>query len=103
MCHQDVRKAENAGNRRDVTEKDKIELVVECRVDRRRRVNQEQRIAVRRRADDGFRADIVAAARRFSTTNWPSRSDSHVAMNRATMSFAPPGAAATMMRTGRVG
>src|SRR5258707_4179199 len=67
MCHQDVRKAEDAGNRRDVTEKNKIELVVERRVDRSRRVDQEERIAVRRRADDGFRADIVAAARAVAT------------------------------------
>jgi hypothetical protein len=38
---------------------------------------------------------------RFSTTNgWPSRSDSHWPIMRATMSVVPPAEVATMMRTG---
>jgi hypothetical protein len=49
-------------------------------------------------------AILVPAPGRFSTTNcWPSRSESHCPMIRATMSVAPPAAKPTMMRTGRAG
>jgi hypothetical protein len=43
-------------------------------------------------------------ARRLSTMNcWPVRSDSHCPMSRALMSFGPPAAKPTTMRTGRDG
>jgi hypothetical protein len=47
---------------------------------------------------------LVPPPGRFSMTNgWPSRSDSHCPIRRATMSVAPPGASGTITRTGRVG
>ena len=61
MDHHHVGKAEDASDRRDVAEKNEIELVEECRVDRVRRTDQKERIAIRRRAHGRFSADIAAA------------------------------------------
>ena len=44
--------AHDAGDRRDVADEIEIELVVERRVDRVARADQQQRVAVRRRAHD---------------------------------------------------
>ena len=49
-------------------------------------------------------AILVPAPGRFSTMNcWPSRSESHWPIRRATMSAPPPAGKPTMMRTGRDG
>ena len=61
--HHDVGEAEDASDRRDVADKIEIELVVERRVDRVRRTDQKERIAIRRRAHDRLGADIAAGAR----------------------------------------
>ena len=55
--------AADARDRRDVADEIEIELVVERRVDRVRRSDQEERVAVRRRAHDRLGADIAAGAR----------------------------------------
>jgi len=61
--HQDVGVANDASDRRDIADKIVIELVVERRVDRVRRADQEQRIAVGGRTHDRLGADIGAGAR----------------------------------------
>jgi hypothetical protein len=81
-----------------------IELVVKCRVYRRRSVDHQQRVAVRRGTYDCLGTDIATAAGRFSTTNcWSNRSDSHCAVRRARMSVGPPAANDTIIFTGRDG
>ena len=55
--------SDDARDRRDVADEIEVELVVERRVDRVRRTDQEQRVAVRRRAHDRLGADIAAGAR----------------------------------------
>ena len=52
-----------ARDRRDVADEIEIELVVERRVDRVRRSDQKERIAVRGRAHDRLGADIAAGTR----------------------------------------
>jgi hypothetical protein len=49
---------DDARDRRDVADEVEAELVVECGVDRIRRRDKEQRIAVRGRTHDGFGGDI---------------------------------------------
>ena len=61
--HHDNGNAADARDRRDVADEIEIELVVERRVDRVRRSDQEERIAVRRRAHDRLGGDIAASAR----------------------------------------
>src|SRR5215831_5495871 len=61
--HHDVGNAIDGSDRRDVAEKNEIELVVKRRVDLGGRVDQQERITVRGRADDRVGADITAAAR----------------------------------------
>jgi hypothetical protein len=48
---------------RDVADEIEVEIVVERSVDRCRRANQEERIAVRRRSHDRRRGDIAAGTR----------------------------------------
>ena len=62
MYHHDERHPGDACDCRDISDEIEIELVIERRVDRRRRINEEERIPVRRCAHDRFSADIVAAA-----------------------------------------
>ena len=59
----DIWNADDARDGRDVADEIEIELVVERRVVRVRTGGQEKRIAVRRRAHDGFSSDIATAAR----------------------------------------
>ncbi len=63
MYLHDVGRADDARDRRDVADEIEIELVVERRVDRIRRTDQQQRIAVRRRTHDRLGADIAGGAR----------------------------------------
>src|SRR5215470_11005047 len=63
IYHHNQRQADNARDRRDVAEENKIELVVERRVDWTRHVGLEKRMAVRGCAHDHFGADIAAATR----------------------------------------
>jgi hypothetical protein len=58
----DKGKADDTRDRRDVADKVEIELVVERGVDRIRRRDEQQRIAVRRRTYDGFGGDIGGRA-----------------------------------------
>src|SRR5258706_11756007 len=58
----DEGRAEDARDRRDVTDEIEIELVVECRVDRIERAGEEQGIPVSRGAHDRFGADIAGGA-----------------------------------------
>ena len=76
--HHDVRRAHDACDRRDVADEIEIELVVERRVDRVRRTDQEKRIAVRGARTTASVAILPPAPGRFSMMNgWPSRSDNH--------------------------
>ena len=61
--HQDVRHADHARDRRDVTNEIEAQLVVERVVDRVRRNHLEQRVAVRRGLHHGLGPDIAAGAR----------------------------------------
>src|SRR5262245_45814898 len=63
MHQRDVGYDHNAGDRRYVPDEIEIEHVVERRVDRVSRLNQEERIAIRERAHDRLGADIAARAR----------------------------------------
>src|SRR5262245_2025541 len=63
MHHDDIRRPHDACDRRDVTDEVEIELVVESRVDRVRRTDHEEGIAVRRRTHAHFGADIGTCAR----------------------------------------
>ena len=58
-----MRHAEDAGDGRDVAEKHEAELIVERRVDRIPRNDEEERIAVRERAHDRLGGDISAGPR----------------------------------------
>jgi hypothetical protein len=59
--HHHEGKADEARDRRDVAQEHEIELVVERRVDRVQRADDEERVAIRRRPHHRFGADIVAA------------------------------------------
>src|SRR6516162_1377577 len=61
--HHEKRDANNASNRRDVAEKRETKVVVKRRVDRRRRVNHEECVAVWRRLHDYLGSDIGSRAR----------------------------------------
>src|SRR5215831_9468616 len=75
--HHEKRDANNASNWRDVVEKKEIKIVVQRRVDRRRSVNHEERVAVWADFTTASVAMLVPAPGRFSTTNgWPRRSES---------------------------
>ena len=84
----------DARDRRDVADEIEIELVVERRVDGVRRIGQEA--AYSRPAGARTTASVpmlLPAPGRFSMMNgWPSRSDSHCPIRRATMSVGPPAA-----------
>src|SRR5215467_9338242 len=59
----DLGHAEDAGDRRDVTEKHEVELIVERRVNSVRRGHEKERIPVWSRTDDHLCGDIAAGAR----------------------------------------
>src|SRR5262245_40485719 len=59
----DERHADDAANRCDIADKIEIELLVERRVDRVGRADQQERVAVRRRIHDAFGGDIATGAR----------------------------------------
>src|SRR5262249_56619072 len=63
MYYHDFGRASDASDRRDVADEIEIELVVERRIDRAGRTDQEERVAVCRRAHDRFGADVGAATR----------------------------------------
>ena len=65
-----TRRADDARDRRDVADEIEIELVVERRVDRVGRSDQEQRIAVRWRTHDRLGGDIGAGARPVLDDEW---------------------------------
>ncbi len=79
-------------DRRDIADEIEVQVLVKRGVDAVGRIDQQQRVAVGRRVDDGFGADDCF--RRpvwFSTMNcWPSRSENHCAKMRARMSVDPP-------------
>ena len=62
--------AHDARDRRDVADEIEIELVVERRVDRVRRNDQEKRVAVRRRTHDRLGGDIAAGAGPVLDDEW---------------------------------
>src|SRR5262249_56537762 len=64
--------ADDAGDWRDVAEKNEIELVVERRVDRVRGTYHEERVAVRWRAHDRLGGDIAGST-------WPALDDEWLA------------------------
>src|SRR5262245_27519632 len=89
---------------RDVADEIEIELSVACGVDCVSRTDQKERIAVRGLFTTTWVAILVAAPGLFSMTNgWPRRADSHCPINRPMMSYPPPAAKPTIIRTGRVG
>jgi hypothetical protein len=63
MYHHHVRRADDAGDGRDVAQEIEIEFFVERGVNGIRRTGQEKRIAVGLRADDRLGAQIAASAR----------------------------------------
>src|SRR5262249_44482908 len=68
--HHYKRNAEEARDWRDVADEVEIELVVERRIDCVRRSGPQQRIAVGRRTNDRFGADIGAPARTVLNDEW---------------------------------
>src|SRR5262249_60261844 len=68
--HHEKRDANNASNWRDVAEKKETKVVVQRRVDRRRSVNHEERIAVWRRLHDCLGSDIGAVAGPILNDEW---------------------------------
>ena len=70
MYHHDKGTADEARDRRDVADEIEIELVVKRRIDRVRRTDQEQRVAVRRRAHDRLGGDVAAGARPVLDDEW---------------------------------
>ena len=77
MHYHDEGEADDAGDWRDVAEKNEIELFVERGVDHVRGKYHEKRLAVRWRAHDRFGGNIAGSSWPGSTMNgWPSRSDS---------------------------
>ena len=66
----DVGYADDAGDRRDVADEIVAELVVERHVDRRPRVDQEQRVAVGARACDRLGGDVAAGAQPVLDDEW---------------------------------
>src|SRR5262245_20897971 len=60
----------DAGDRRDVAEKDEAELVVERRVDSVAGINQEKRVAIRRRAYSRLSGDIAIRAWPILDDEW---------------------------------
>src|SRR5262245_9642776 len=103
MHHHNKSIAADGCDRRDVANEIETKLVVERRVDDVRRTCHEEGVAVRRRPHDRLGANVAAPTWPAMTNGWPSRSDSHCAIRRATMSVAPPAASGTIRRTGRVG
>src|SRR5262245_51878808 len=96
--------AADASDRCNVTEEIEREILEEGRVDRAARRDHDERIASGGDRTTDSMAILPLAPGRLSMMNcWPSRSDSHWPMRRALMSFCPPGAKPTTMRTGRVG
>jgi hypothetical protein len=63
MNHHNAGSSHEARNRSDVADKIEIQLIVKCHVDRVRHTEQQERIAIWRRAHDGLGADVAAAAR----------------------------------------
>src|SRR5215472_14779309 len=61
--HHEVGHDNNAGDRRDVADEIEVELLIKRRVHRVRRMDEEERIAIRYRTHDGLRGDIGAGAR----------------------------------------
>src|SRR5262245_5584795 len=70
MYHHDEGCANDASDRRDVADEIEIELVVERRIDRVGRSDQEERVAVCRRAHDRFGTNIAARARPVLDDEW---------------------------------
>src|SRR5262249_35324310 len=70
MYHHDEGCANDASDWRDVADEIEIELVVERRIDRVGRSDQEERVAVCRRAHDGFGTNIAARARPVLDYEW---------------------------------
>src|SRR5262245_37137606 len=68
--HHEKGRTDDASNRRDVAEKNEIEVVVERRVDRRRRVDHEKYVPVRRRLHDCLGGDVGASARPVLGDEW---------------------------------
>src|SRR6478735_9051766 len=61
--HHDGGLAANARDRRDVANEIEIEIIVERRVDRVRRIGQQEGIAVRGRAHDRLGSDVATGTR----------------------------------------
>jgi len=70
MYRHDVWVANDASDGRDVADEIEIELVVERRVDRVGRSDQEERVSVGGRAHYGLGADVAAAARPVLDDEW---------------------------------
>ena len=58
MNRQDTGQASDACNRRDVSNEIELKSLIERRIDRRRRRDEQQGIAIRRRMHDGLGGDI---------------------------------------------
>src|ERR1043166_9278695 len=83
MHSHDIGKANDSGDRHDVAEKYKTELVIKRRVEGSRRVDEQERAALWLRAYTRFLPNRATATGSVSTTNcWPSRSESHGPMSR---------------------
>jgi hypothetical protein len=68
--HRDVGPANDARHRRDIAEKNEIELLVEDYVHRVGCADQKQRIAVSSRAHDRLSANIAASTRPVFDNEW---------------------------------
>ena len=61
--HDNKTDAHNASDRRNIADEIEIELLVKCRIDRRRERHREERISVRRCTDDRLGANVGAPTR----------------------------------------
>src|SRR5215831_10371717 len=100
MNHHDVDRAQQACDRVNITNEIEIKLGIERRVNRVRRRDEKECVAVGGRPYDRLRAEIAAATRSVLDHEWLAKA---LRQPLADMSAGPPGAKPTMMRTGRVG
>src|SRR5215216_722596 len=70
MYHHDKGTAHEARDGRDVADEIEIQFVVERRIDRVRRTDQEQRVTVRRRVHDRLGGEVAAGAQPVLNDEW---------------------------------
>jgi hypothetical protein len=98
----DMRHADDARNRRNITNEVVVEFFEQCCIDCRGSTDHEKRIAVCRRTHDRLYTDIATAARTVLDDELLTEALRQPFTDQARSNVAP-GANGTTMRTGRVG